>query len=191
MKRGFETMALVLGVALLMACAEDGREADVDEQPADTAAAEDPAQIRAAIEAANDRVGEAVAAGDVAGGVRGIYTEDARIFPPGAAPVEGMTAIVDFWTGAAERAGLTGVELQTDEVQPAGEGMAWEVGRFEMRGAEGPLDRGSYVVVWKNTADGWKWHRDIWNSDGPIEGGATAGGADMPGAAPTAADTTP
>jgi len=27
------------------------------------------------------------------------------------------------------------------------------------------MDHGKYIVVWKNTADGWRLHRDIFNSN--------------------------
>lgn len=183
MKRGIEALVLVIALGLVAACAETG-DGDVTDETADTTAAAEVNvnDIRSEIETANAGFSEAIGAGDAAGAATAIYTEDAVIYPPGGEPVEGRDAIVEFWTGAAQQMSVTGVELTTVEVEPAGPNMAWEVGEFEIQGADGPLDQGSYVVVWKNTADGWKWHRDIWNSDGQ---------AAAPAGADTAAGTGP
>lgn len=172
-----EALALTIALGLVVGCAEVEDPA-VTEEPADTTATAqvEVTDIRTAIETANARFVESMNAGDVAGAARGIYTEDAAIYPPGAEPVTGREAIIQFWTGATEQFGMTGVELTTVEVEPAGPGMAWEVGEFEIRGADGPLDAGSYLVVWKDTADGWKWHRDMWNSDGAVGGEAEPAG---------------
>lgn len=190
MKRGIEALVLTIALALAAGCAETAQEGEPGEEPADTTAAgpETPDQIRSSVESANAAFVEAVAAGDVAGAARGIYTEDATIYPPGAEPVEGRDAIVEFWTGAAAQLGVTGIDLTTVEVEPAGPGMAWETGEFRILGAEGPLDEGSYVVVWKSTPDGWKWHRDMWNSDGAVGGGAE--GETAPAGADSAATVT-
>lgn len=189
MKRGIEALVLVIALGLAAACAEV-EDADTTDEAADTTAAAqvDVTDIRSAIEAANAGFVEAFGAGDVAGAATGIYTEDAVIYPPGGEPVEGRDAIVEFWTGAAGQMGVTGVELTTVEVEPAGPNMAWEVGEFVIQGADGPLDEGSYLVVWENTADGWKWHRDIWNSDGAAAAGPAPAGTDT-AAADTAAAT--
>ena len=99
-------------------------------------------------------------------GVAAVYTEDARIMPPGMPTVVGREAIGQFWAGGAEAFGFKSVSLTTLELDVQG-GTAHELGEWEISGAEGPMDRGSYVVIWKQGSDGaWRWHWDIWNSDG-------------------------
>ncbi len=113
-----------------------------------------------------------VNAGFVAGFNRGdfaaacaVYTENARIMPPGLPTIEGRPAIHEFWAGAAEAMGIKEVKLETVDLESDGD-MASELGSWALAGESGPLDNGSYVVVWKREADGsWKWHLDIWNSD--------------------------
>jgi ketosteroid isomerase-like protein len=51
--------------------------------------------------------------------------------------------------------------------------MAVEVGRYVLTDSTGAaFDEGKYIVWWKRTADGWRMHRDIWNSDRPAAGSA-------------------
>ena len=100
--------------------------------------------------------------------VANVYTEDARIFPPGSPPVEGKEAIRGFWAAAAEQMGVSAVQLTTVDLEERGD-MAIEEGRFVLSGEAGTLDSGKYIVVWKRQPDGeWKWHRDIWNSNGAV-----------------------
>lgn len=102
--------------------------------------------------------------GDVAAAA-GVYTQDAIVLPPGRPSVAGRDAIREFWVAAAQQLGVTGVTLQTSELQLAGD-TAFEVGSYTLSGREGLLDEGKYIVVWRRQPDGaWKWHRDIWNSN--------------------------
>ena len=94
----------------------------------------------------------------------GVYTEDARILPPGQPMIQGRTAIQGFWGAAAEALGVTGVDLSTVELEVQGD-VAEEIGEYAIHGADGVLDNGKYIVVWKRTDDGWRWHWDIWNSN--------------------------
>lgn len=60
--------------------------------------------------------------------------------------------------------GVKDVSLVTLEVESHGD-TAYEVGKLELRGADGKvLDRGKYVVIWKKEGTSWKLHRDIWNT---------------------------
>ncbi|MFG1691628.1 YybH family protein [Gemmatimonadota bacterium] len=112
---------------------------------------------------------DAFAKGDFEG-VAATYTEDARIMPPGLPTVRGREAIGQFWAGGAEAFGIKSVTLTTVELEVQGK-TAHELGEWEIFGAGGPMDRGSYVVIWKQGQDGaWRWHWDIWNSDGAPQG---------------------
>jgi hypothetical protein len=59
---------------------------------------------RAGIEATNQKLSQAVAAGDVEG-VRAVYTADAKVLPPNAPEVSGGDAIAD-WFSSLESAGV-------------------------------------------------------------------------------------
>ena len=50
------------------------------------------------------------------------------------------------------------------------DGMAIEVGRYELSAADGSaIDEGKYIVWWQRTPAGWRLHRDIWNSNRPAQ----------------------
>ncbi|MEJ7811347.1 MAG: nuclear transport factor 2 family protein [Gemmatimonadaceae bacterium] len=92
-----------------------------------TSMTQDVAGMRRGIDETNRRFEEAFNSGDPARAAREVYTEDARILPPGAAMVEGRDGIAQFWT-AAQQGGLERVELSTVLLEPVGE-QAYEVGR--------------------------------------------------------------
>jgi ketosteroid isomerase-like protein len=103
--------------------------------------------------------------GDIASAAN-VYSEDARIFPPGMPSMDGKATIAGFWQAAAEQMGVKGIQLTTVDLEEHGD-TAIEEGRFVLSGAAGTLDQGKYIVVWRRQTDGgWKWHRDIWNSSG-------------------------
>ncbi|MCU0522528.1 MAG: DUF4440 domain-containing protein [Anaerolineae bacterium] len=121
--------------------------------------------VSEAIAAANRGFLEAFARGDAAG-ASAVYTGDAQILPPNGQPMHGRTLIQGFWQGAMDM-GLKGATLETVELEiyPTG---AVEVGKYTLSVAGGQVvDRGKYVVIWKQEGDAWKWHRDIWNSSLP------------------------
>jgi len=117
--------------------------------------------LPAAISAANGQFMEAFAAGD-AMAVALLYTEDARLLPPGGTAVEGRPAIAAFWRAVIE-GGVAQISLTIDEVQGAGD-WAYELSRWAMYDADGgTVGEGKYIVIWRRTAEGWRLHRDIWN----------------------------
>lgn len=124
------------------------------------AAQEDAA---AGIAASNAALSAAVAAGD-ANAVVALYTSDAMLMAPNAPSATGHEAIRAAFEGMVE-AGIASLSLTTDEIQAHGD-VAHEVGRYVLEGKDGShLDHGKYIVIWQRAADGWKLHRDIFNSD--------------------------
>jgi ketosteroid isomerase-like protein len=103
-------------------------------------------------------------AGDVTGAARGVYTEYARILPPGAEAVQGREPIIRFWETAAEALGIEAVELSTVHLEPQGD-TVYEIGRAGLVLAGGQTVPAKYVVIWKQEGGEWKWHVDIWNTD--------------------------
>jgi len=114
------------------------------------------------IEAANQQFSDLFAAGDAdALGMR--YTVDAIVMGPNANPIEGREAITANFKEALAAGGT--LRLTTDEVEIFGD-VAHEVGRYVQEAADGShVDHGKYIVIWKQTEDGWKLYRDIFNSN--------------------------
>lgn len=94
-----------------------------------------------------------------------LYSEDATLFPPGSARVDGRSAIQAFWQGAMD-AGMKLDELGATEVISRGD-IAGEMGRFVLSvpGDSGVTKVvGEYIVIWKRDGHTWQLHRDIWNT---------------------------
>ncbi|MGH6894574.1 MAG: YybH family protein [Dongiaceae bacterium] len=119
------------------------------------------------IEAALFTFAEAFNQGDAAA-VAAHYTEDAAVFPPEAARVDGRAGIQTFWKGAMD-SGLADLTLKAVEVHGSDE-LAFEVGEVSFSTPDGSGGRsastGKYIVVWKKDGDGgWRLYRDIWNAN--------------------------
>ncbi len=129
---------------------------------------ETPADVRRAIEAANEQFMDAFRRGDAAGLAR-LYSEQGQAFPPNGDIAQSQRAIQDVWQAAMD-AGIKGARLDTLEVDGHGD-TSYEVGKYTLLGEAGQtLDAGKYIVIWKREAGQWKLHRDIWNSSQPTQG---------------------
>jgi ketosteroid isomerase-like protein len=118
--------------------------------------------VRQAIEAANRKFEAAVSRGD-GPGTAALYTAAGQLLPAQSDLVSGTQAIGQFWQ-AVFNSGIKGASLTTVEVEGHGN-TAHEVGKYELRGADGKvLDHGKYVVIWKKDGASWKLHRDIWTT---------------------------
>ncbi|HMD50199.1 MAG TPA: nuclear transport factor 2 family protein [Bryobacteraceae bacterium] len=93
-----------------------------------------------------------------------VYTQHARILPPGAPMMEGRENIKAFWRGAIESLDVKFVKLETVDFEMLGD-TGVEVGRATLtfRAAGAPPAVMKYVVIWKREEGAWKWHIDIWN----------------------------
>lgn len=98
-----------------------------------------------------------------------MYTQDAQLLPPNSQLVDGKEAIKDFW-GAVFNMGFNKVILETIEVSGTGNTI-YEVGSFTMYNNDEVFDNGKFMVVWKNVDSKWLLHRDIWNSNNPVQTG--------------------
>ena len=119
-------------------------------------------ELNQAIAAANQSFMSTFGRGDSAG-IAALYTADGQLLPSNMDVVTGHDGIQAFWQGAIDM-GIKQANLKTVELEDHGD-TAVEVGRYELGdGAGNVLDHGKYVVVWKRQGDGWKLHRDIWNT---------------------------
>ncbi|NIT59660.1 MAG: DUF4440 domain-containing protein [Aliifodinibius sp.] len=126
-------------------------------------------KVREAIKEANVKFGEKIRNGDAAG-VAALYTKDAVLMPPNSEKFYGRKEIEKFWGGAISQMGLKDAILTTQELFGSGD-IFTEIGSYILKiqpAGQKPIeDKGKYVVIWKQTADGLKLHRDIWNSNLP------------------------
>jgi len=95
-----------------------------------------------------------------------IYTEDARVMPPGRLMVTGRQEIKGFWFDIIRSYNAKSTVRHSVDVMPAGVGLV-EVGRSVMTAEpagspEIQVDI-KYVVFWKQEDGLWKWHVHIWN----------------------------
>ncbi len=147
------TVLVVLSLAGIAAAAQSKGDASL-------------AAARKGIDKSNAAYSRAVEKHDAAA-IRDLYTTDAKVFVPDQAVIEGNAAVEEFIKGSFS-AGMTGLDLETADVERSGE-LAVETGKYTMTvtppGKDAQSSSGKYVVVWKHQKDGsWKLHRDIWNN---------------------------
>ncbi len=122
--------------------------------------------VRSSIASATQKFMDAFSRVDAAG-LASLYTEDAKLLPPGSPMVTGKEAIQSFWQSAMDM-GIKEARLDTVEVESEGN-LACEIGKFALtvqpEGGEIVMMTGKYVVVWKNQDGTLKLHVDIWNAD--------------------------
>jgi ketosteroid isomerase-like protein len=122
--------------------------------------------IKKEIEKANGKFGEFVRRSD-AKALSGLYTNDACLLPTGMSFVKGRKSIEQFWGGAIKSMGLKDAILKTIEVIGSGDTVT-EMGEYLLK-LQSTEDKGKYMVLWKNTPEGWKLHWDIWTSNQPTK----------------------
>src|SRR5512146_468617 len=97
-----------------------------------------------------------------------LYTEEAWLLAPAAAPIRGRTAIERYWQAGVD-AGVKDVALDPVTIDARGT-VAFEVGRYALAiESDGPAaDRGDYLLVHERQDDGsWRWAVEMFNPDVP------------------------
>ena len=117
------------------------------------------------IRAKNATFSERYGSGDYAG-VAANYSSTAALYPPNSEAVAGRDASE---TSGPRPQNWGSPKSISNSKRPKGGGdLVAERGTFALKDAVGNLiDRGSYLVVWKQEDGDWKMHWDIWNSDSP------------------------
>ncbi|MBB6331103.1 ketosteroid isomerase-like protein [Chryseobacterium sediminis] len=116
--------------------------------------------VRKTIEASNAIYADLANKND--GSILTRYTDDACLFPPNAVPVCGREQILSFFKGGPK----VRVKFTIQNLYGDGTTSVTEESYYEMTDLEGKkLDDGKVIVIWKNTKEGWKMHRDMFSSN--------------------------
>ena len=116
---------------------------------------------RTAIDKTNAKLIALQKEGD-AEGMGEMYTDDAILLPAGGSRTEGREAIEAFWAKALS-SGIEDVQLKTENLEPLGGDLVYEIGSYTTTPADGAPISGHYVVLWKRVDGEWKLHVDIFN----------------------------
>lgn len=95
------------------------------------------------------------------------YTKDAKIFPQRSKIIEGVDAIMKYWT-LPEGMKTMNHKITPSEITITGD-TAYDYGYYEGETLKSNGEKsswgGKYVIVWKRVGDDWKMYLDIWNSN--------------------------
>ena len=160
----FKTILLIgSSFLLLMSCNNSSDKTSKTEDLKDNSSF-DLSKARTAVQGLDSIFSDAVRRGDSAT-MASEYADDAMVFPPNAEVVK-KEGITSFWGGLLG-AGVKDFKLTIDDLTGNAEMLA-ETGQYEVLGADNKsLDKGKYVVTWRNYNGTWKIFRDIWNSNMP------------------------
>jgi ketosteroid isomerase-like protein len=146
---------------LLFSCNEQDRL-----QIEQSASAFDIKQGEASILQSNQHFMKSIEAGDSVE-VADSYTTDAGLMPPHHPTINGRKNIINYFSKTM-RNGLSDFDLKTVNVW-GDSSILVEEGIYRLSDKKKvQLDKGKYIVLWKQEAGNWKMYRDIWTSDLPI-----------------------
>ena len=121
--------------------------------------------VHNAIVAADETFMSTFSQGDAAG-IAALYTENGQFLPPNGDFVTGRQAIQATFQALMDM-GIKAIKLEAIEVEGYGD-TASEVGKYTLEGESGQvLDKGKFIVIWRQEAGQWKLHRDIINTSMP------------------------
>ena len=132
---------------------------------------------RAALLQADQEWAAAATEGSDVDRIVSFWSDDAKVYPPGAPVVDGKQAIREFVATSMEVPGFSvGWEPVQVVVAPSGD-LGYTICRnhFTVPDANGNLvtTHGRGITVWRKAADGtWKCVIDIWNNEPAAEEGA-------------------
>ncbi len=95
------------------------------------------------------------------------YTDSCCLYAPNMPEICGKAGIGKFFS-MMQQMGTKGLGLSTKEVF-IGNDIITETGTYDIQIANNKsVDKGKFIVVWKQANGIWKMHRDIFNSDMPV-----------------------
>ena len=130
-----------------------------------SASAFDIKQAEASITQCNQNFMKSFNAGDSIG-VAACYTSDAKTMAAHMPSIKGKNNIIHF-ISESMKGGLKKINLSTDQISGDSSIVA-EVGTYALSDSSGKnIDKGKYIVLWKQESGNWKMFRDIWTTDLP------------------------
>ncbi len=119
-------------------------------------------KIHSTIRAITDRFESTFSIGDI-NKIAEFYTENGMLLPSGFDFVKGRQDIKEFWQSAIDM-GIKYIKINIIEIEQHDD-TAIEMSNYTLSGFDKQvIDSGKGIVIWKNTGDDWKMHRDIWNT---------------------------
>jgi ketosteroid isomerase-like protein len=98
-----------------------------------------------------------------ADGLADLYTESGMVLCTCREIIQGRQSIRQFWQGIMDK-GIKEAKLEIIELEQLLD-TANEVGKYKLLGENGRLvERGTYIVIWKQEYGQWKLHRNMFNS---------------------------
>lgn len=95
------------------------------------------------------------------------YTDSLCFYPPNTTEICNKDGVGKFFSGI-QKMGVKGLLLSTKEVF-VGKDIITETGTYDLQIANNQsVDKGKYMVIWKQENGNWKMHRDIYNSNMPV-----------------------
>lgn len=132
-----------------------------------SASAFDIKQGEASILQSNQHFMKSFEAGDSVG-VSNCYTTDAKAMIPNQLTITGRENIKHFISETMTK-GIADFDLHTIKIW-GDSSILSEEGIYRLTGKEkNLLDKGKYIVLWKQEAGNWKMYLDIWASDLPVQ----------------------
>ncbi len=123
----------------------------------------DPGKLRPLIEAKNAQFTQAHVDGDRAL-IDTMFTDDARVLPPNAAPVIGRAAI-DQLTAEYLAYGISEFREETTDLYGTAELLIDQGNYIMVFGEDHTVEQGKYLNVWKFVDGDWKIYSNIWSAN--------------------------
>ncbi len=161
---GFVAVFFISTAAIISSCTEATVKQETHETSA-VVATLNLDSVKGIIAASNKIYGQSFATGDSATFV-GSYTSDACISPNNMPKMCGPQSINGFFI-EGYKWGIRALSLTSEEVTGSKDAIV-EIGKYELFADKNvSLDKGKYIVIWKEENGKLKMYRDIWNSDLP------------------------
>lgn len=163
----YKLFSFVVWTFLLSACNENN--ASDASGPAASDTAFDLNAARTEITNSYDAFEQAIMKGDSAT-LYGFYHSEAVAYPANGNVINKREQIASMFA-SFPKMGITRIETNTTDVF-GGPEYVIESGTFELSNDAQTIDKGKYMVVWRQENGRWKNYRDIWNSDLPLPANA-------------------
>jgi uncharacterized protein (TIGR02246 family) len=122
-------------------------------------------QGEASIMQSNQNLMKAFKADDSAG-VANCFTTDAKLMCSNRPSIEGKESIRSYFSNMM-RKGIAAIDLKTIKILGDSSILAEEGTYLFSDSQKKQIDKGKYIVLWKQEAGNWKMDRDMWTSDLP------------------------